>query len=86
MVDWAACRDECGLDMSISSDKLQKLSVVECLDLIEAIWDSFVDEPEALPVTDTQRQELDRRLDSYARHRPRLSSWDEVQARLERDG
>lgn len=71
--------------MSISSEEIQKLSVAERLELIEIIWDSIVDEPDALPVTEAQRQELDRRLDSYARQRPRLSSWDEVRTRLERD-
>jgi putative addiction module component (TIGR02574 family) len=71
--------------MSISSDELRELSVAERLELIETIWDSIIDEPDSLPLTDAQRQELDRRLDSYARQRPRLSTWDEVRARLERD-
>ena len=44
--------------MSISSDELHKLSVAERLELIEAIWDSIVDEPDAPPITDAQRQEL----------------------------
>ena len=71
--------------MSISADELHKLSVVERLELIEAIWDSIADEPDAVPITDAQRREIDQRLDSYARQRPHLSTWDEVRARLERD-
>ena len=71
--------------MSISADELHKLSVDERLELIERIWDSLVDEPESVPITDAQRREIDRRLDSYARRRPRLSTWDEVRTRLERD-
>jgi len=71
--------------MSISSDELRELSVAERLELIEVIWDSIVDEPDSLSLTDAQRQELDRRLDNYARQRPRLRSWDEVRARLERE-
>jgi putative addiction module component (TIGR02574 family) len=70
--------------MSISSEEIHNLTVAERLELIEVIWDSIVDEPDAVPVTDAQRQELDRRLDSYGRKRPRLSSWDEVRTRLER--
>jgi putative addiction module component (TIGR02574 family) len=70
--------------MSISSDEIQKLSVEERLELIERHWDSIVDEPDRLPITDAQRRELDRRLDSYARRPPRLSTWEEVQARLDR--
>lgn len=72
--------------MSISSDELHKLSVAERLKLIDAIWESIGDEPESLPITDAQRRELDRRLDRYARKPPRLSTWDGVRARLERDG
>ena len=62
--------------MSISADELHKLSVVERLELIEAIWDSIADEPDSVPITDAQRREIDRRLDSYARQRPRLRATD----------
>jgi putative addiction module component (TIGR02574 family) len=69
--------------MTISFDDILKLTVSERLDLIEAIWESIADLPDALPVTEAQRQELDRRLSLYGHDRPRLSSWDEVRARLE---
>ncbi len=41
------------------------LSVEEKLQLIEDLWDSVADDPEALPLTDAQAEELDRRLDAY---------------------
>lgn len=47
--------------------------------------DSIPDESVSVPITDAQRREIDRRLDSYARQRPRLSTWDDVRARFERD-
>ena len=71
--------------MSISSEELHKLTLAERLELIEILWDSIAEEPDALPLTDAQRLEIDRRLDSYARRKPELRSWDDVRARLERD-
>lgn len=55
--------------MSISADELHKLSVVERLELIDAIWDSIAGEPNSVPITHAQRREIDRRLDSYAQQR-----------------
>jgi putative addiction module component (TIGR02574 family) len=72
--------------MTVSFDDILELTVSERLDLIEAIWDSIADFPDALPVTGAQRQELDRRLSLYAQGGSRLSSWDEVRGRLENQG
>jgi len=68
--------------MTISRDDILKLSVPERLGLIDTIWDSIADDAD-LPLTDAQRQELDRRLDHYAVNPPPLSSWEEVRARIE---
>ena len=46
------------------SDVLE-LPVAERLKLVEAIWDSIAEAPEALQLTEAQRAELDRRLDEY---------------------
>ena len=69
--------------MTIPSDEIAKLTVAERLQLIETIWDTITTEPERLPLTDAQKREIDRRLDRYAADPTRLSSWDEVRARLE---
>ncbi len=39
------------------------------LRLIEAIWDSLAEVPEAVPVSDELKVDLDRRLDSYYANR-----------------
>lgn len=70
--------------MTISLDEILKLNVPERVQLIEAIWDSIAAAPDPLPVTDKQRQELDRRLDAYAHEPSDLRPWDEVRERLER--
>jgi len=41
------------------------LSIGEKLQLVEDIWDSIAADQSALPLTDEQRVELDRRLDAY---------------------
>jgi putative addiction module component (TIGR02574 family) len=71
--------------MSLSTEDIQALSAEERLRLISALWDSLVDSPEDVPVTDAQRRELDRRLDRYRRGLTKLHSWEEVRARIERD-
>ncbi len=45
--------------------KIQKLTVNERIRLVEDIWDSIAIEQHALPISDEQRRELDRRLETY---------------------
>lgn len=42
--------------------EILELSVAERIRLVEDIWDSIAAEPDELPLTDSERQELDRRL------------------------
>jgi putative addiction module component (TIGR02574 family) len=69
--------------MAISRDDILKLTVFERLDLIETIWESISDASAEIPLTEVQCREIDRRLDQYAVSPPRLSTWDEVRARIE---
>lgn len=70
--------------MSIVRKEIQSLSVSDRLQLIEEIWDSLVETPEAVPVTDAQRKELARRRRAHARSPSAAKSWGEVRARLRR--
>ena len=47
------------------TDALRTLSIDERMQLVEDIWDSIAADQAALPLTDEQRVELDRRLDAY---------------------
>lgn len=49
---------------------IQALSHAQRLELIELLWDSLTSTPEALPFTDDQRVELDRRLDELESEGP----------------
>jgi putative addiction module component (TIGR02574 family) len=54
------------------------------LDLLEEIWDSLIETPAAIPVTDAQRKELARRRRAHARNPSAARSWAQVRARLRR--
>ena len=54
---------------------ISELSSDERLDLIEELWDSLSGRPEALELTDAQRQELDRRIDEMDRDETLGEPW-----------
>ncbi len=45
--------------------KLQELPVEERIRVVEDLWDSIAADQKALPLTASQKAELDRRLDAY---------------------
>lgn len=55
-----------------------QLSIAERIQLVEDIWDSIATAPEALPVSQAQRDELDRRLQAYALHPAEGKTWQQV--------
>lgn len=60
------------------------LPVAERVRLVEAIWDSICAVPEALPLTEWQKEELDRRLAEFEANPDEGSTLEEVFARLRR--
>jgi putative addiction module component (TIGR02574 family) len=54
------------------------LSPEERLRLIEELWDSLSAKPGAIPLTNAQREELDRRLDDLESSGPEGIPWEEV--------
>ena len=57
---------------------ISDLTPEERLRLIEDLWDSLTQNPETVPLTNAQREELDRRLDDLERSGPVGIPWDEV--------
>jgi putative addiction module component (TIGR02574 family) len=47
--------------------------------------ESLLEEPEALPLTKAQADEIDRRLETYRQHGDRGICWEELARRLEAD-
>ena len=67
-------------DISIAD--VLKLPVAERIRFVEDVWDSIAAVPEAVPLTDAQRRELDRRLDTYHRDPEAGSPWPKVRKRI----
>lgn len=61
------------------------LPVEDRVRLVEAIRDSISAVPEALPLTEWQKEELDRRLDDLEKNPDAGSTLEEVFARIRRD-
>jgi putative addiction module component (TIGR02574 family) len=59
-----------------------ELPAPERLQLLEAIWDSLVETPEAIPLTSEMREELDRRLASYYGDRSAPRPWEEIKSEI----
>ncbi len=67
---------------NIPLNELLKLSVSERIQLAEDLWDSIAAEPDALPLTDAQRAEIEHRLAKHDRDPESAIPWEEVRARL----
>ena len=73
--------------MSKPAFDYRALSIAERLQLVEDVWDSIATEqPDAaaLPLTATERAELDRRLDAHAKDPDAAVPWRAVRAPLAR--
>jgi putative addiction module component (TIGR02574 family) len=57
---------------------ISQLSIAERIQLVEDIWDSIAAQPDELPVTEAQRNELDRRLQAYALRPAAGKPWRQV--------
>jgi putative addiction module component (TIGR02574 family) len=64
----------------MSTIDIAKLSPEERLELLEQLWDSL--SAEAIPLTDAQHHELDRRLDELDQEGPVGIPWNEVFDRI----
>ncbi|MYA60997.1 MAG: addiction module protein [Dehalococcoidia bacterium] len=66
-------------------DKLniRDLSIEERIQLVGEIWDSIAEEEGEFGLTDAQRDEIDRRLESYKANPDQVFSWEEIKARLQ---
>ena len=62
------------------------LPMDERIQLVEDVWESIAETPDAITLTDEQRQELDRRLDARARGDWNGSPWEVVKQRITRNG
>jgi len=67
---------------TISVSDLLHLSVAERLQLVEDLWDSIAAQPEALELTEAQKEELDLRLAEHRANPDSAIPWNEFRAEL----
>jgi putative addiction module component (TIGR02574 family) len=58
------------------------LSWSEKLQLVEDLWDDLASTPEAIPVHEWQKQELERRRENYQKNPGSGSPWEDVKKRI----
>lgn len=68
--------------MSTRVGDILELSVAERIQMVEDIWDSIAAGPEAVPLSEELKQELDRRLEAYRLNPDAGSPWIAVRERL----
>ena len=66
------------MNASVKSLGIDRLPLEERLALVEEIWDSIVADAGALPLTDAQRRELDKRVAEDDVHPDDVTPWEQV--------
>jgi putative addiction module component (TIGR02574 family) len=67
---------------AVNFSELMDLPVQERIRLVSALWDSIVEHPECVELTEAERQELDRRMDAYLKNPTEGTPWPEVKKKL----
>ena len=67
---------------NISMSHVLKLSVPERIQLVEDVWDSIAAIPQAVPLTQKEKEELDQRLNKYHKNPSLGSPWKEVRKKI----
>jgi putative addiction module component (TIGR02574 family) len=62
--------------------EIRKLSVPERLQLVTEIWDSILDTPDLLPVSDELVEELQRRLEAHRASPEDSEPWESVERKV----
>jgi putative addiction module component (TIGR02574 family) len=64
--------------------EIEKLSMPERLRLVEEIWESIAAAPHDVPLTQGQREELDRRAQAYRENPQEGASWEQLKGKMEK--
>ena len=70
------------MSVSIKSLGIDRLGIEERLNLVEEIWDSIAADSAAVPLTDAQREEIDRRIADHEANPDDVVPWEEVKASI----
>jgi putative addiction module component (TIGR02574 family) len=62
--------------MNTQVAEILELSVAEKIQIVEDIWDSIIQNPELLPLSEAEKRELDKRLESYEQNPDEGVEWE----------
>ena len=62
------------------TEEAKKLPVAERIALVEEIWDSIAEENGCFELTESQKEELDRRIQSFQENPGAGRTWEEIKA------
>jgi putative addiction module component (TIGR02574 family) len=62
------------------TEAAKKLSIPDRIVLVEEIWDTIAEENQAFELTDSQKRELDRRLEIAKSNPGQGRTWEEIKA------
>lgn len=68
------------MDITATLNAITTLSVEDRILLVQAIWDSIAAEQGYPDLTETQKHELDRRIEGYESDPDNILTWDEIKA------
>ena len=68
--------------VSLKSLGIERLGIEERLALVEDLWDSIAADSRAVPLTDAQRTELDRRIAEHDAKPNDVVPWDEIKTSI----
>ena len=70
------------MTVSLKSLGIERLGIKERLTLVEQLWDSIAADSSAVPLTEAQRTELDRRIAEHEATPDNVVPWEEVKASI----
>jgi putative addiction module component (TIGR02574 family) len=62
------------------TEQAKNLSISDRIRLVEEIWDTIAEEDETFELTESQRRELDRQLESARSNPGQGRTWEEIKA------
>ena len=67
---------------SISASEIAEMSIQQRIQLVEDIWDSIAEMPQAVEIPEWHKRELEKRLEVYYANPNEGSSWQDVKKRI----
>jgi putative addiction module component (TIGR02574 family) len=68
--------------VSLKSLGIERLGIEERLTLVEELWDSIAADSSAVPLTEAQRTELDRRIADHEANPDDVVPWEEIKTSI----